>query len=111
MFHTNWARDAVRLAVMLTFLTSVRDAIAGERTTEPARTSAVFAAPADAELLAAYQSDRSNQKVQSWSSYRGWVQTFYNGNLMSEGWSKFAEVTVSKVSSAAARQAAITQIT
>jgi hypothetical protein len=110
MNHTNWARDAVRLAMVLTFLSSVRDAIAGERTTGPARNTAVFAAPDDAELLAAYQGDRSNQKVQSWGQYRGWVQTFYKGNLMSEGWTKFGEVTVSKVRSATARQAVITQI-
>jgi len=53
---------------------------------------------------------RSNQKVQSWGQYRGWVQTFYKGNLMSEGWSKFGAVTVNTVKSAAARQAVIAQI-
>ena len=77
----------------------------------PARNSTVLDVPDDAELFAAYQSDRSNQKVQSWGQYRGWVQTFYKGNLMSEGWTKFGEVTVSKVKSAAARQAVIAQIT
>ena len=76
----------------------------------PARNTTVLDVPDDAELFAAYQSDRLNQKVQSWGQYRGWVQTFYKGNLMSEGWSKFGELTVSTVKSAAARQAVIDHI-
>jgi hypothetical protein len=111
MYHTIWARGGVRLAVVLSFFTPVRETVAGERTAVPDRTTTVLAAPDDAELLAAYQGDRSNQKVQSWAQYRRWVQTFYKGNLMSEGWSKFGQVTVSKVKSATARQAAVTQIT
>ena len=38
------------------------------------------------------------------------VQTFYKGNLMSEGWSKFGEVTVNTVTSADARCVVIGQI-
>ena len=66
----------------------------------PARNTTVLDVPDDAELFAAYQSDRSNQKMQSWGQYRGWVQTFYKGNLMSDGWSEFGEVTVGTVSRA-----------
>ena len=48
--------------------------------------------------------------MQSWVQYRGWVQTFYKGNLMSDGWTKFGQVTVSALKSTAARQGVIAQI-
>jgi hypothetical protein len=108
--HTNRAGGWVAFAVLLSLCTPTLEAVAGEDTAVPARNTAVLDVPNDAELFAAYQSDRSNQKVQSWGQYRGWVQTFYKGNLLSEGWSKFGEVTVSKVKSAEARQAVIAQI-
>jgi hypothetical protein len=85
-------------------------AVGGEGTAVSTRYTTVLNVPGDAELFAAYQNDRSNQKMQSWEQYRGWVQTFYNGNLLSEGWSKFGEVTVSTVKSAARRHAVIAQI-
>jgi hypothetical protein len=110
MNHTNRVGGWVAFAVVLSLCTPALEAVAGEDTAVPARNTAVLDVPNDAELFAAYQSDRSNQKVQSWGQYRGWVQTFYKGNLLSEGWSKFGEVTVSKVKSAEARQAVIAQI-
>ena len=99
------------LAMLLSLCTPVLEAATGEDTAKPALNTTVLDVPNDAELFAAYHSDRSNQRVQSWQQYRSWVQTFYRGNLMSEGWSKFGEVTVNKVKSAAARQAVIAQIT
>jgi hypothetical protein len=95
---------------MLWLCTPVHDAVAGETTAVPARMTSVLEMPDDAELFAAYTGDRSNQKVQSWGQYRAWVQAFYKGNLMSEGWTKFGQVTVSAVKSAGARQAVVTQI-
>lgn len=64
-----------------------------------------LAAPEDAELLAAYRADGSNQKAQTWDQYRGWVHTFYKGNLMTAGWSRFGEATLSPVKPPEARRA------
>jgi hypothetical protein len=110
MYHTNRAGRGVTLAVLLTLCPPALEAVAGQDTAVPARNTSVFDVPNDAELFAAYQSDHSNQKVQSWGQYRGWVQTFYKGNLMSDGWTKFSEVTVSKVKSAEPRQAVTTHV-
>jgi hypothetical protein len=110
MCHTNRPGGWVPLAVLLSVLTPALAGVAGERTATPARNATVLGEPDDAELFAAYQCDHSNQKVQSWGHFRGWVQTFYRGNLMSEGWSKFGEVTANAVKSAAARQAVIAEI-
>ena len=77
----------------------------------PAGDTTVLDVPEGAELFAAYSRDRSNQKVQSWEQYHGWVRTFYKGNLMSEGWRKFGDATVSTVKSAPAHQAVRAQIT
>jgi hypothetical protein len=110
MYLTNWAGGCVTLAALLSLCTPALETVAGQVTAVPARDTTALTVPDDAELFAAYQSDGSNQKLQSWGQYRGWVQTFYEGNLISEGWSKFGEVTVSTVKSAAARQAVIAHI-
>jgi hypothetical protein len=110
MYHTTRAAGWVPLAVLFSLCTPALEAATGDNSVVPARNTTVIDVPDDAMLFAAYQSDHSNQKVQSWAQYRGWVQTFYEGNLMSEGWSKFGEVTVSTVKSAAARQAVIARI-
>ena len=110
MYHTIRAGGWVPLAVSLLMCTPVYNAVAGEDTAVPARIAGVLDGPDDAELLAAFKGDCANQKVQSWGQYRGWVQTFYKGNLMSEGWTKFGQVTVSAVKSAAARRAVIARI-
>jgi hypothetical protein len=110
MNHTNRAERWVPFAMLLSLLTHVHQARASEKAGIPARNMCVLDVPDDAELFEAYQGDRSNQKVQSWGQYRGWVQTFYKGNLMSEGWTKFGQVTVSVVRSADTRQTVIAQI-
>jgi hypothetical protein len=110
MSYTNRTGSWVTWAVLLSLCMPVHQAVAGEDLAVPARTTSVLDVPDDSELYAAYQGDHSNQKVQSWGQYRGWVQTFYDGNLMSEGWTKFGRVTVSALKSAAARQAVITQV-
>ena len=110
MYHTNRAGGWVPLAVLLLLCTSAHQAVAGEVTAMPTQIISVLDVPDDAELFAAYNGDRSNQKVQTWGQYRGWVQTFYKGNLMSEGWTKFGQVTVSAVKSASARRAVIARI-
>ena len=110
MYHNNRAGGWVLLAVLLSLCAPVHTTVAGENTDVPGRIAGVLDVPDDAELLAAYKGDRANQKVQSWVQYRGWVQTFYKGNLMSDGWTKFGQVTVSALKSTAARQTVIAQI-
>jgi hypothetical protein len=110
MYHINQAGRWLSFAVFLVLCTSVSEVFAGEGTPVSIRIISVLDVPDDAELFAAYNGDRSNQKVQSWGQYRGWVRTFYKGNLMSEGWTKFGQVTVSAVKSTAARQAVIARI-
>jgi hypothetical protein len=110
MYHTIRLGGWVPLAMLLSFYAPSLEAVAGENTPVPPRNTSVLDVPDDAELFAAYQIDRLNQKTQSWGQYRGWVQTFYKGNLMSEGWIKFGELTVSTVRSSAARRAVIAHI-
>jgi hypothetical protein len=110
MYHNNWSGGWVAFSVLLLLCAPVRKTVAAEDTAVPVRIAGVLDVPDDAELLAAFKGDCANQKVQSWGQYRGWVQTFYRGNLMSAGWTKFGQVTVSALKSAAARQAVIAQI-
>ena len=110
MYHTNRAERWVPFAMLLSLLTHVHQVRASEKAGIPDRNMCVLDVPDDAELFEAYQGDRSNQKVQSWGQYRGWVQTFYKGNLMSEGWTKFGQVTVSVVRSEETRQTVIGEI-
>jgi hypothetical protein len=110
MYHNNRSGGWVAFAVLLSLCAPVHKTVAGEDTAVPARIAGVLDAPDDAQLLAAYKGDCANQKVQSWVQYRGWVQTFYKGNLMSDGWTKFGQVTASALKSAAARQAVIAQL-
>ncbi len=110
MYHTNRTGVWIPLAMLLFLSTPALEAVAGEGTAVPARHANVLDLPDVADLFAAYQHDHANQKVQSWSQYRGWVQTFYKGNLLSEGWSKFGAVTASTVKSPEARQAVVAHI-
>jgi hypothetical protein len=110
MCYTYRAGGCVSFAMVLLLGTQVHRADAGVGTPVAARMTGVLDVPDDAELLAAYKGDCTNQKVQSWGQYRGWVQTFYRGNLMSEGWTKFGQVTANAVRSPAAQQAVIIQI-
>ena len=49
--------------------------------------------PAKEDFLPEYERDRANGKVQTWDQYWGWVQAFYAGNLLSDGWTKHGERT------------------
>ncbi len=66
--------------------------------------------PGEAHFRQVYDSDRSNQKVQTWQEYWGWVQTFYQGNLLSEGWIRFGQVTREGVRSEQQRSAVIQRL-
>jgi hypothetical protein len=62
-----------------------------------------FYTPTEAEIRAEYQRDRSNQKLQSWKEYRGWVEGFYQGNFLADGWTKYCQTTLDVVKSKDAR--------
>jgi hypothetical protein len=53
--------------------------------------------PVEADIRAEYQRDLSNQKLQTWREYWGWVQSFYRGNLLADGWTKYSETTLNVV--------------
>jgi hypothetical protein len=97
----NTARRMGTRTVLTTLLTLALAASAG---------AADLAAPGDAELFAAYQADGSNRKAQSWDQYRSWVHTFYKGNFMSAGWSRFGEATLGPVKAPEARQAVAVEL-
>jgi hypothetical protein len=59
--------------------------------------------PTEAETRAEYQRDRSNQKLQTWKEYWGWVQGFYRGNLLADGWTKYSQSTLAVVKAKDAR--------
>jgi hypothetical protein len=68
MYHANRAGGGVPLALMLSLCMPALEAVAGEDTAAPAGNTTIFDRPDDAELLRAYQSDHSNQKVQRQSA-------------------------------------------
>jgi hypothetical protein len=66
--------------------------------------------PVEEEVRAEYQRDQSNQKVQTWREYWGWVQDFYKGNLLADGWTKYSETTLNVVKAEAARRTVLTKL-
>jgi hypothetical protein len=59
----------------------------------------VLYSPIETDFRAEYRRDLKNQKVQEWAQYWGWVRKFYEGNLLSDGWTKHSEQTLATVSS------------
>ena len=57
----------------------------------------------EAEIRAEYQRDHLNQKLQTWKEYWGWVQGFYKGNFLADGWTKYSQTTLDVVKSKDAR--------
>ncbi|WP_165071430.1 hypothetical protein [Paludisphaera rhizosphaerae] len=102
MTTTRRAATWTTLATLISVSLAATNAVAG---------GSPLAAPDDAELFAAYRSDGSNQKAQTWDDYRSWVHTFYKGNFMSAGWSRFGEATLSPVKAPEARQAVAGELT
>ena len=66
--------------------------------------------PIEAEIRAEYQRDLANQKLQTWREYWGWVQDFYRGNLVADGWTKYSQATLDVVTAEADRRAVLTKI-
>ncbi len=51
------------------------------------------------DFRASYDHDPSNAARQTWEQYWGWVQSFYDGNLFSQGWSQRARGLIDDVRS------------
>ena len=66
--------------------------------------------PVEEDIRAEYQRDLSNQKVQTWREYWGWVQDFYKGNLLADGWTKYSQATLDVVKAEAGRRTILTKI-
>jgi hypothetical protein len=66
--------------------------------------------PIEAEVRAEYQRDLSNQKLQTWREYWTWVQNFYRGNFLADGWTKYNQATLAAVKAEKARRTILTKI-
>jgi hypothetical protein len=65
--------------------------------------------PAKDDYRPEYERDRANGKVQTWDQYWGWVQAFYAGNLLSDGWTKHGEQSLAVIKSGENRQDLVEQ--
>jgi hypothetical protein len=63
--------------------------------------------PAQKDFRREYQRDMANGKLQTWDQYWEWVQTFYAGNLLSDGWTKRGDQSLAAVKSRENRQGLI----
>ena len=72
MRYADRTNRRVAVTLLLSLCTLAPAVGAGENMLGSARRTAVLDVPGDAELFAAYERDRVNQKVQSWGQYRGW---------------------------------------
>jgi hypothetical protein len=101
-----WRRPARYVLLLAMFLPACllsQRATTGQGVAAPTPVIVVLYTPIEADLLAAYHRDPVNTKVQTWAQYWGWVQTFYRGNILSEGWTKFSQVTLDAFKSEAER--------
>lgn len=60
--------------------------------------------PVATDFRPGYLSDATNGQVQTWDQYWGWVNSYYQGNIVSNGWIKETETSLARVADAATRQ-------
>jgi hypothetical protein len=53
--------------------------------------------PKEDDFRSAFYRDEKNQKRQSWKEYWGWIESYYQGNLLDAGWTKHSGALVEKV--------------
>lgn len=70
----------------------------------------VLYTPVEEEVRAEYERDLANQKVQTWREYWSWVQSFYRGNLLADGWTKYSQTTLEVVKAEEVRPTLLTKI-
>jgi len=80
--------------------------------TEPAEVEATesFYSPTEQDFLSEYHRGPAKPKSQTWEQYWGWVQVFYKGNLLSEGWTKHSDATLAVIKSDEQRRKVVKQI-
>lgn len=53
--------------------------------------------PREADFRPEYDRDAANQVKESWPEYWSWIKAFYQGNLLSQGWTAQGTTTISGV--------------
>ncbi len=71
--------------------------------TTPHAVAREWYSPREADFRPEYDRDAANQARETWQEYWPWVQTFYQGNFLSSGWTGQGEVTLNGVRSEKAR--------
>ncbi len=59
--------------------------------------------PIPADFGPAYANDPTNGQKQTWKVYWGWVTSYYQGNLLSNGWIKETEISLARMTDPARR--------
>lgn len=59
--------------------------------------------PLAADFRPAYDRDPANGRLQTWPTYWSWVETYYRGNILANGWIKETETSLAAVTAPAAR--------
>jgi hypothetical protein len=71
--------------------------------TTPHAVAKEWYSPREADFRPEYDRDAANQAKETWDEYWSWVQTFYQGNFLSSGWTGQGKVTLNGVRSEKAR--------
>ena len=103
MSPTHFRRASVRIAPLLSaavvvFLASLSNGTHSSRIAARSEAEDWYIPNAE-DFRPEYERDRANQKVQTWNEYWGWITSFYNGNILSSGWTRGARATVDVVES------------
>jgi hypothetical protein len=104
---SRWQWIAMLLALTALAVTAPAAYAAGPGETEA---SEGIRMPTEAEIRAEYQRDRSNQKFQTWTEYKGWVESFFQGNFLADGWTKYGQTTLDSVKLNDARRTLVKKI-
>jgi hypothetical protein len=56
--------------------------------------------PAPEHFRPSYDQDAANRAKQTWSQYWGWVKVFYEGNMLSQGWTERSKGLLADLKSA-----------
>lgn len=66
--------------------------------------------PQEADYRKAYDADKANHSKQTWRDYYRWVQIFYRGNLLAEGWTNLAKQVIARIKGKPVQQKTIKTI-
>lgn len=66
--------------------------------------------PVAADSSPAYMNDPANGQKQTWSEYWGWVTSYYQGTLVSNGWIRETEISLARMKDPAQRAALLKEM-